>query len=761
MRMFNQRFRAIVPWIIAACMLVAGLGLVYPQVMALKGCLLTGDHREQHYPWAVYLSESLARGELPWWTWKIHCGFPLLAEGQIGAFYPPNLLLHGLLTADPAYAINFLLHMFLSGFFFLLYGRNVGWGWAAAALGCMAYLMGNAFGGAFYNITSLKTLCWFPLALWCVDKINATGRKRYGLLLGIVFGFQLLAGYLQIAVYSIAMTLLYAVIFSARRLKTTPLSRSPFMIMFVAFIIAAIIFLPQFLATYPLSRLSGRVGMHESFAYIGSFPPWGLVTLFFPKLEGLLRTLGVYVGILPLFFVCLSLAAWKQAAIKRWWIFSLLALLLAMGGYSPLYVALVKLTHFYGFRVPSKLLFFVNTGLAILAGWGMDAWRKQRISAIAMRRTAWIFSCLALGALACLWLGGIALKLFHADMQQFGYALVEKVIHGKPYHPHGMEHYRASVDSLLALAGDLTRLTNPKIALSACMLLLAVAAIWGMRRLPKVSWAAALCLVLAAGDLYAYRFTNKLVGDFSTFEAVRRPPDVVSFLQKDPSLFRVFGYRGVSEDLSLVPSYNFLFGLEDIGAYSPFVTKRYRELLEGLGAADDSTGRSVKGPDFVFKKMPLLSMLNVKYIVTPKSTELPGMPVVFQGIREHVYENKRAEPRFFFARDIRVETDAQKLLEQVRNADETSTRTIWLEESSAIAPGQGSVEVSACGDDKIKLLTDSEGPGTLFASLLHYPGLRATVDGHTAKIFRANYCFSAVQVPAGRHEVEFFYDGGN
>ncbi len=742
---------------------MAGLGLIYPQVMALKGCLLTGDHREQHYPWAMVLSESLARGELPWWTWKIHCGFPLLAEGQIGAFYPPNLLLHGLLPADPAYAVNFLLHMFLSGFFFLLYGRNAGWGWPSAALGCMAYLMGNAFGGAFYNITSLKTLCWFPLALWCIDKINATGRKRYGLLLGVIFGFQLLAGYLQMAVYSIAMTLLYAVIFSARRPKTTPLWRSPLMLILMAFVISAIIFLPQFLPTYTLSKLSGRVGMQESFAYIGSFPPWGLATLFFPKLEGLLRTLGVYVGILPLFFVCLSLAAWKQAAIKRWWIFVLLALLLAMGGYSPLYVGLVKLTHFYGFRVPSKLLFFVNTGLAVLAACGMDAWLKQHASARAWTRTAWFFSLAAFIALAGLALGALALKVYHAEFQQWGYALVEKFIHGKPYHPHGMDHYRASVDSMLATAGDLTRLTNPKIALSACMLLLAAAAIWGMRRLPKASWAAALCLVLAAGDLYAYRFTNKLVGDFSTFEAVRRPPAVVSFLQRDPSLFRVLGYRGVSEDLSLVPSYNFLFGLEDIGAYSPFVTKRYRELLEGLGAADDSTGRSVQGPDFVLKKMPLLSMLNVKYIVMPMSTVLPGLPEVFQDDREHVHENKQVQPRFFFARDIRVEVDAHKLLQHVRDTDEASTRTVWLEEASSIAPGQGNVEVSAYSDGKIKLLTDSEGPGMLFASLLHYPGLRATVDGQKAKIFRANYCFSAVELPAGRHVVEFFYgffDGG-
>ena len=41
-------------------------------------------------PLAVFFHEALAAGRLPLWNDRLGLGFPLYAEGQIGAFYPPN-----------------------------------------------------------------------------------------------------------------------------------------------------------------------------------------------------------------------------------------------------------------------------------------------------------------------------------------------------------------------------------------------------------------------------------------------------------------------------------------------------------------------------------------------------------------------------------------------------------------------------------------------------------------------------------------------
>src|SRR3989338_2271360 len=78
----RQAGRLVYAWLACILLLILSICLWYPQVAQLKGSLLTGDHREQHYPWADFLAKSLAQGQLPWWTWGIHCGFPLLAEGQ-------------------------------------------------------------------------------------------------------------------------------------------------------------------------------------------------------------------------------------------------------------------------------------------------------------------------------------------------------------------------------------------------------------------------------------------------------------------------------------------------------------------------------------------------------------------------------------------------------------------------------------------------------------------------------------------------------
>src|SRR3989338_8046867 len=66
------------------------------------------------------LHKSLANNRWPLWTENLAAGFPVLAEGQIGTFYLPNLVLFKFLPLVPAYNLNLLLSFFTasSGMYF-------------------------------------------------------------------------------------------------------------------------------------------------------------------------------------------------------------------------------------------------------------------------------------------------------------------------------------------------------------------------------------------------------------------------------------------------------------------------------------------------------------------------------------------------------------------------------------------------------------------------------------------------------------------
>ena len=47
--------------------------------------------------------------------------------------------------------------------------------------------------------------------------------------------------------------------------------------------------------------------------------------------------------------------------------------------------------------------------------------------------------------------------------------------------------------------------------------------------------------------------------------------------------------------------------------------------------------------------------------------------------------------------------------------------------------------------------------GWLVLSEIFYPGWRATIDGSPANVYRANYLFRAIPLPAGPHRIELSF----
>ena len=129
-----------------------------------------------------------------------------------------------------------------------------------------------------------------------------------------------------------------------------------------------------------------------------------------------------------------------------------------------------------------------------------------------------------------------------------------------------------------------------------------------------------------------------------------------------------------------------------------------------------------------------------------------------------VFENLKAAPRVFLTSDYKIFKTKEEFESLFFAKDFNPAKTILLEEelsNHSLDLNQvnqaNKVMVEDYQANNIKLLTKTEGNKLLFLSDTYYPGWKAFIDGKESKIYRADYAFRAVVVPAGNHEVIFSY----
>ena len=59
---------------------------------------------------------------------------------------------------------------------------------------------------------------------------------------------------------------------------------------------------------------------------------------------------------------------------------------------------------------------------------------------------------------------------------------------------------------------------------------------------------------------------------------------------------------------------------------------------------------------------------------------------------------------------------------------------------------------------RIRLDANATAPSVLLLNDKHSPNWKVSVDGQPATLLRCNYLMRGVQVPAGKHEIEFRYE---
>ncbi len=407
--------------------------------------VVTGyDTLTYFYPYRAYAGEVIRSGQLPHWNPYLFYGVPFLANIQAAVFYPLSALFYFLV---PTTALNWsvIFHLFLASFFAYLWLRHsLAVVRPAAVVGGALFGFGGFVGAQVGHLNQLNAVVWLPLALLTFHRAVSRGSGRWTMATGVILATQLLAGHSQESYMTVVSLAAYGAWLglSGRGRPLPPvaralgaINRAPTLAGLVRRLastatallawgggvtLAGALASVQLFPTGELTGLSTRGGgllFGEAVSF--SLPPPEL-------LVGLLPTYGLtgptsteyigYVGVVGLLLAGIGLLFRFGEGGTRWWgAVALVALVLALGKYTPVYGLLYPyLPGFDLFRVPARWLMVWSLALAGLASLGLDwLW-----GAAPERRGAVLVRLAALAAV------GTAVVLVLLPLQQLGGATV-------------------------------------------------------------------------------------------------------------------------------------------------------------------------------------------------------------------------------------------------------------------------------------------------------------------------------------------------
>ena len=347
-----------------------------------------------------YLALVLKQNRLPFWTNLLQGGFPLLAEGQIGALFLPNIFFLRFLDFPSAYNALFIFALLslTLGMYVLL--RSLSTSKLLALLYSFIFTFCGAISFRWVHLNVLQALSFTPLLFWSVLKWHRMKQTRYAYLAVLLSSQMIFAGHMQIAfIVFLALSLWYFLVlliqFAQLKKIFSPYFRFTF-ILVSAFVIA----LPQIIPTFQLAQYSTRgiVGGYQ-YATQYSMPGNHLVSFIspylygnpklgtypeFPSNSGVFWENTPYIGellfiLLCILYVYLLIRKKTNIQINLYFFLALFFTLFSLGKNSPLYF-MYDIFPFNVFRTPAKYLlmavFFLIVGASLLTQHFIDMNKK-------------------------------------------------------------------------------------------------------------------------------------------------------------------------------------------------------------------------------------------------------------------------------------------------------------------------------------------------------------------------------------------------
>ena len=335
------------------------------------------------YHVAYFLSDKLR------WDPLLAGGFPMIADPQVAAWYPPALLFSFVPGGWNIFVVSayVLASCFTYGYVYTVTRSRI-----AALAGGMVYGMCGFMMAHLGHTTIIHVAAWLPLLIWSIEMLRQKITLEWIVIGVLAVACCVLAGHLQIVSYSLLFAAAYAAVFG----WNAPVGRGRFYSVYALTVALGIgLSAIQILPAMELARFSTRSNFTFSDFASYSLPYKHLLLLLFPASFGGLPRYGTtpyfgdwnltevssYVGVLTLMLVTLGLIAGRDRKLIFFWLCAGLAvLLLALGDGTPLARLIYQLPVIGKFRAPARHVFELALVFSVLAGFGIDAVLRQQIS---------------------------------------------------------------------------------------------------------------------------------------------------------------------------------------------------------------------------------------------------------------------------------------------------------------------------------------------------------------------------------------------
>jgi len=678
----------------------------------------------QYYPFHYFLFNNLRHLSIPLWNPYMFAGMPFLADIQTQVFYPLNWLFALISSQNQSYVfwlveLKAILHLLLGGIGFYLLMRELKLSKYSGVISGLTFSFSSFMIMHIIHLTLVSTFAWFPLILYFFYRTLSYRRLRDSVFAGICLGLANLAGHPQMTlhiVYCLGLFFILYLFFNWHSKKTFILKNYlPFFILtiVIGFALAASAYLPAY--QYSFHTVRELMTFAES-AEI-SLSPSFFITILIPKFFGSLTATGtdsvqfwanpagyaywetaLYIGIVPLVLSIIGILFNRHHLRWHFSILAILALLLALGRFTPFYrLAFELLPGFDRFRIPARFIGLLTVAFAYFTGLGIDVLIKEKPNN----------------------------RILIPGLCLFGYALIILFL-----------LITAALTKTFPLLKSPPLFSNALNQTGILFIFLVPLLIIIYLRNRYFRFApvfASLLILLTFIDLYTFGHKFNL-GTNKPEEFYPKRPFIDNLIKETKETPLRINARSGSY-MILQRNEGLIWQLELLEGYTP-----------------------LKLTDYVTFEIPVErrnDLLNVKYRISidsirqtlglvPNPTALPRAWLADSFIvipeRDRILSTL-SDTGFDYRRVVILEKPPP--FEPEPNHTSVPFRNVIITNRSR---------------EKISLQVKIDRPAILVLSEIYYPEWKALIDSRPAEILRANYCLRALPLPAGTHTVIFYYD---